>query len=78
MNSAQRHHPTLPEARALVDDLFYAEWLKRRRRARLPFYPLHPKPLPPKLASFFHLPLPLRPSPPPGPIQAKAPGPLTC
>jgi hypothetical protein len=28
----QRHHPTTPEARALVDDLVYGEWLKRRLR----------------------------------------------
>jgi hypothetical protein len=28
----QRHHPTTPEARALVDDLIYGEWLKRRLR----------------------------------------------
>ena len=29
----QRHHPTTPEARALLDDLIYGEWLKRRLRA---------------------------------------------
>jgi hypothetical protein len=28
-----RHHPTTPEARALIDDLIYGEWLKRRLRA---------------------------------------------
>jgi hypothetical protein len=28
----QRHHPATPEARALVDDLVYGEWLKRRLR----------------------------------------------
>ena len=27
------HNPTAPEARALVDDLIYSEWLKRRLRA---------------------------------------------
>jgi hypothetical protein len=27
------HTPATPEARALVDDLIYAEWLKRRLRA---------------------------------------------
>src|SRR6516162_8220749 len=27
------HNPTTPEARALVDDLIYGEWLKRRLRA---------------------------------------------
>ena len=29
----QRHNPTTPEARSLVDDLIYGEWLKRRLRA---------------------------------------------
>jgi len=29
----QCHHPTTPEARALVDDLIHGEWLKRRLRA---------------------------------------------
>ena len=29
----QRHRPTTPEARALVDDLIYCEWLQRRLRA---------------------------------------------
>src|ERR1035441_7441650 len=29
----QHHHPTTPEARALVDDLIYCEWLQRRLRA---------------------------------------------
>jgi hypothetical protein len=28
----QRHNPTTPEARSLVDDLIYGEWLKRRLR----------------------------------------------
>jgi hypothetical protein len=28
-----RHHPTTPESRSLVDDLIYGEWLKRRLRA---------------------------------------------
>ncbi|MCX6627594.1 MAG: hypothetical protein NTW28_08195 [Candidatus Solibacter sp.] len=28
----QRHHPTSPEARALLDDLIHGEWLKRRLR----------------------------------------------
>jgi len=27
------HNPTTPEARSLVDDLIYGEWLKRRLRA---------------------------------------------
>jgi hypothetical protein len=29
----QSHNPTTPEARSLVDDLIYGEWLKRRLRA---------------------------------------------
>ena len=29
----QRHNPTTPEARSLVDDLIYGEWIKRRLRA---------------------------------------------
>ena len=29
----QRHRPASPEARALVDDLIYCEWLQRRLRA---------------------------------------------
>jgi hypothetical protein len=29
----QCHNPTTPEARSLVDDLIYGEWLKRRLRA---------------------------------------------
>jgi hypothetical protein len=29
----QHHHPATPDARALVDDLIYTEWLKRRLRA---------------------------------------------
>jgi hypothetical protein len=29
----QRHNPNTPEARSLVDDLIYGEWLKRRLRA---------------------------------------------
>src|SRR6185369_11037222 len=29
----ESHHPTTPEARSLVDDLIYGEWLKRRLRA---------------------------------------------
>jgi hypothetical protein len=29
----QSHNPATPEARSLVDDLIYAEWLKRRLRA---------------------------------------------
>ena len=29
----ESHHPTTPETRALVDDLIYGEWLKRRLRA---------------------------------------------
>ena len=29
----QSHNPVTPEARSLVDDLIYAEWLKRRLRA---------------------------------------------
>jgi hypothetical protein len=28
-----RHNPTTPEARSLVDDLIYGEWIKRRLRA---------------------------------------------
>jgi len=29
----QSHNPTTPEARSIVDDLIYGEWLKRRLRA---------------------------------------------
>src|SRR3954447_13077398 len=29
----ESHNPTTPEARGLVDDLVYGEWLKRRLRA---------------------------------------------
>jgi len=29
----RRHNPTTPEARSLVDDLIYGEWIKRRLRA---------------------------------------------
>ena len=29
----QRHNPTTPEVRSLVDDLIYGEWIKRRLRA---------------------------------------------
>src|SRR6185369_2799006 len=29
----ESHNPTTPEARSLVDDLIYGEWLKRRLRA---------------------------------------------
>jgi len=29
----ESHHPATPEARSLVDDLIYGEWLKRRLRA---------------------------------------------
>jgi len=29
----ESHHPATPETRALVDDLIYGEWLKRRLRA---------------------------------------------
>ena len=29
----QSHNPTTPEARSLVDDLIYGEWIKRRLRA---------------------------------------------
>ena len=32
-NTTNHHNPTTPEARALVDDLIYGEWLKRRLRA---------------------------------------------